>query len=162
MVKHYLLASDFDQTLSFNDSGLVLAELLGIPRFEDRIAGLARSHLVQQGGELAFLLLHDADYRAVAARYREEAKDVMKQMDVEIAPRLAEAERIANEYLGKAVAAPAEAAPPQDAADDDAEAPERATCPKCSASNEADAAFCKKCGTAIGSAAAEKKADATG
>ena len=28
--KHYLLASDFDQTLSFNDSGYVLAELLGI------------------------------------------------------------------------------------------------------------------------------------
>jgi len=29
-LKHYLLASDFDQTLSFNDSGLVLSELLGI------------------------------------------------------------------------------------------------------------------------------------
>ena len=28
-VKHYLLASDFDQTLSFKDSGIVLAELLG-------------------------------------------------------------------------------------------------------------------------------------
>jgi hypothetical protein len=27
--RHYLLASDFDQTLSFNDSGLVLAELIG-------------------------------------------------------------------------------------------------------------------------------------
>ena len=29
--KQYLLASDFDQTLSFNDSGLVLSELVGIP-----------------------------------------------------------------------------------------------------------------------------------
>jgi hypothetical protein len=30
-VRSYLLASDFDQTLSFNDSGLVLSELVGIP-----------------------------------------------------------------------------------------------------------------------------------
>jgi hypothetical protein len=29
MVKQYLLASDFDQTLSFNDSGVVLSELIG-------------------------------------------------------------------------------------------------------------------------------------
>lgn len=28
MTKRYLLASDFDQTLSFNDSGIVLSELL--------------------------------------------------------------------------------------------------------------------------------------
>jgi hypothetical protein len=41
--KHYLLASDFDQTLSFNDSGLVLSELLGISGFEARVAGLARN-----------------------------------------------------------------------------------------------------------------------
>ena len=49
--KHYLLASDFDQTLSFKDSGVVLAELLGISGFEERVAGLAQSNLVQQGGE---------------------------------------------------------------------------------------------------------------
>jgi hypothetical protein len=60
-----MLASDFDQTLSFNDSGLVLAELLGISRFEERISGLARSHLVQQGGELAYLIRHDPEFRGV-------------------------------------------------------------------------------------------------
>ena len=49
-LKHYLLASDFDQTLSFNDSGLVLSELLGISGFEERVAGLARSNLVCRGG----------------------------------------------------------------------------------------------------------------
>ena len=32
--RQYLLASDFDQTLSFNDSGIVLSELLGTSRFE--------------------------------------------------------------------------------------------------------------------------------
>jgi 2-hydroxy-3-keto-5-methylthiopentenyl-1-phosphate phosphatase len=64
-MKHYLLASDFDQTLSFNDSGLVLSEMLGIQAFPEKAAGLADIHLVQQGGELAYLLLHDPEYRRV-------------------------------------------------------------------------------------------------
>jgi HAD superfamily phosphoserine phosphatase-like hydrolase len=71
--KHFLLASDFDQTLSFNDSGLVLAELLGISGFEDRVAGLARSNLVQQGGELAYLIRHDPEFRGVRREHLIEA-----------------------------------------------------------------------------------------
>lgn len=62
---HSLVASDFDQTLSFNDSGEVLSELLGLPDFKDKVRGLAGAHLVQQGGELAYLLLHDPEYRCV-------------------------------------------------------------------------------------------------
>src|SRR5258708_24765301 len=63
MAKHYLLASDFDQTLSFSDSGIVLTELLGTSGFGLKVAGLARTNLVQQGGELAYLLLHHPDDR---------------------------------------------------------------------------------------------------
>ena len=63
--RQYLLASDFDQTLSFNDSGIVLSELLGTSRFEEKVKGLAHINLVQQGGELAYLLLHDPEYRRV-------------------------------------------------------------------------------------------------
>jgi 2-hydroxy-3-keto-5-methylthiopentenyl-1-phosphate phosphatase len=65
-VKQYLLASDFDQTLSFNDSGLVLSELVEIPAktFEGKVATLAIQNLVQQGGELSYLLLHDPEYRS--------------------------------------------------------------------------------------------------
>lgn len=63
--KHYLVVSDFDQTLSFNDSGHVLAELLGVHDFERKVAGLGRSNLVQQGGELAYLIRHDPDFRGV-------------------------------------------------------------------------------------------------
>jgi phosphoserine phosphatase len=63
--KHYLLVSDFDQTLSFNDSGDVLSELLGVADFERKVAGLSRSNLVQQGGELAYLIRHDPDFRGV-------------------------------------------------------------------------------------------------
>jgi HAD superfamily phosphoserine phosphatase-like hydrolase len=65
--KRYILASDFDQTLSFNDSGYVLSEILGIPEaeFDRKITGMARLNLVQQGGELAYLLLHDPEFRKV-------------------------------------------------------------------------------------------------
>src|SRR5471032_3502741 len=72
-LKHYLLASYFDQTLSFNDSGVVLSELLGVSGFEERVAGLARSNLVQQGGELAYLIRHDPEFRGVRREHLIEA-----------------------------------------------------------------------------------------
>jgi 2-hydroxy-3-keto-5-methylthiopentenyl-1-phosphate phosphatase len=65
MQKHFLLVSDFDQTLSFNDSGHVLSELLGIRNFGERVAGLSRLNLVQSGAELSYLILHDPEYRRV-------------------------------------------------------------------------------------------------
>lgn len=71
--RHFLLASDFDQTLSFRDSGLVLAELLGVPDFADKVQGLANSNLVQQGGELAYLIRHDPAFRGVRREHLEEA-----------------------------------------------------------------------------------------
>src|SRR6266496_4058545 len=67
--REYLFVSDFDQTLSFNDSGFVLSELIGVPGFSQRIQGLSRIHLVQQGGELAYLLLHDPEYRCVRRQH---------------------------------------------------------------------------------------------
>jgi hypothetical protein len=36
VTKRYLVASDFDQTLSFNDSGIVLSEVVGIPGFHEK------------------------------------------------------------------------------------------------------------------------------
>ncbi len=65
----HLVACDFDQTLSFNDSGIVLSELLGAPTFADRVAGLSRTHLVQQGAELAYLLRHDPEFRCVRTEH---------------------------------------------------------------------------------------------
>ncbi len=65
VTKQYLLVSDFDQTLSFNDSGIVLSEMLGIPGFEHRVAGLSRLNLVQEGAELSYLLRHDPEFRRV-------------------------------------------------------------------------------------------------
>ena len=65
MVQQYLLASDFDQTLSFNDSGVALAELIGVHGFHDKVKGLAQINLVQQGAELSYLILHDPEFRRV-------------------------------------------------------------------------------------------------
>jgi 2-hydroxy-3-keto-5-methylthiopentenyl-1-phosphate phosphatase len=65
MVKQYLLASDFDQTLSFNDSGVVLSELIGSQSFHDKVTGLSNMNLVQQGAELSYLILHDPEFRHV-------------------------------------------------------------------------------------------------
>jgi phosphoserine phosphatase len=70
--RHFLVASDFDQTLSFNDSGLVLSELIGASGFQRKVDGLAESNLVQQGGELAYLIRHDPQFRGVRREHLEE------------------------------------------------------------------------------------------
>lgn len=69
MRKRYLLVSDFDQTLSFDDSGHVLSELLDISGFAGKVAGLSRLNLVQEGAELTYLLRHDPEYRRVRAEH---------------------------------------------------------------------------------------------
>ena len=65
MSKHFLLVSDFDQTLSFNDSGHVLSESLGLIDFAEKVAGLSKLNLVQSGAELTYLLRHDPEFRRV-------------------------------------------------------------------------------------------------
>jgi HAD superfamily phosphoserine phosphatase-like hydrolase len=71
--KRYLVASDFDQTLSFHDSGFVLSELMGIAGFDEKVAGLAKANLVQQGAELTYLLRHDPEFRGVRREHLIEA-----------------------------------------------------------------------------------------
>src|SRR6266481_1425511 len=69
-LKQFLVASDFDQTLTFNDTGYVLSELVGISveEFERKAKGMANLNLVQQGAELAYLLLHDPEFRSRVRR----------------------------------------------------------------------------------------------
>jgi hypothetical protein len=91
--------------------------------------------------------LDDADYEAIAQQYRQEAKALMRQMDDNVAPALAEAEKIAREYLasqglgGTKNGANASVT---------VTAPKRIECAGCRVSNEPDAAFCKKCGAGLG------------
>lgn len=69
----FLVASDFDKTLSFNDSGYELANLLGVRDFEERVEKVSRLNLVAQGGELAYLLCHDPEFREVRQKHLVEA-----------------------------------------------------------------------------------------
>src|SRR5258705_6057333 len=78
MVQLYLLASDFDQTLSFNDSGVVLAELVGVQGFHDKVRGLAQINLVQQGAELSYLILHDPEFRRIRREHLIEAGKLIR------------------------------------------------------------------------------------
>lgn len=87
--KRFLLVSDFDQTLSFHDSGQILSEMLHVSDFPDRVAGLERIHLVQQGGELAYLLLHDPDFRKVRREHLiEVGKHVRLKPHISLIPEL--------------------------------------------------------------------------
>ena len=80
--RRYLVASDFDQTLSFNDSGVVLSGLIGAERFESKVAGLSRASFVQQGAELAYLLLHDPEFRQVRKEHLVEVGRRIRLADV--------------------------------------------------------------------------------
>ena len=64
--KRYVFASDFDKTLTFNDTGYVLSELVGITtdEFERKVKEMTLLNLVQQGAELSYLLLHDPQFRS--------------------------------------------------------------------------------------------------
>ena len=88
MLKQYLLASDFDQTLSFNDSGVVLSELIGFHGFHDKVAGLSQMNLVQQGAELSYLILHDPEFRRVRREHLiETGKRIRLKHDVALFAR---------------------------------------------------------------------------
>ena len=87
--KAYVVASDFDQTLSFNDSGRVLSEMIGISGFDEKVAGLAKANLVQQGAELTYLLRHDPEFRSVRREHLIEAgKNVRLKHDVDLLPKI--------------------------------------------------------------------------
>jgi 2-hydroxy-3-keto-5-methylthiopentenyl-1-phosphate phosphatase len=89
--KHYLLASDFDQTLSFNDSGVILSQLIGASDFAGKVNGLSRMHFIQQGGELAYLLLHDPEYRCVRREHLiEVGKQIRLKSNIRLLSRLLE------------------------------------------------------------------------
>jgi hypothetical protein len=128
--------------------------------------------------------IDDADYELIAAQYRDQAKALMREMDLNAAPGLAEAERIAREYLAKqGLGTPLPAKSSGNAGKGDARksrtplhegapaasesretsARSRVACPDCATSNEPDAAFCKKCGAAMKTAGAPaaKEGDAT-
>jgi hypothetical protein len=108
--------------------------------------------------------IDDADYQELVARYRNEAKSVLREMDLQVAPMRDEAEKLARAFLvkrGLREAEPEAAREAEQERESDRPAKtKRVKCGKCTASNEPDAAFCKKCGTALERAAEASDADA--
>src|SRR5579883_2861086 len=108
--------------------------------------------------------IDDEDYEAIAAPLREQIKALMREMDADIEPQRQRAEALAREYLEREGIGAAEGDDEDDATaspvDEEKPAPEatssaptRISCPKCETKNDVDAAFCKKCGTALGAEA---------
>jgi hypothetical protein len=93
--------------------------------------------------------IDDVDHGALVARYRAEAKDLMREMDRGVAPLLEEAERVAREHLRRAGIETPQAEPEAAPATRTRAGGDRVACAACGASNEVDAAFCKQCGKAM-------------
>ena len=94
--------------------------------------------------------ISDQDYDAFNARYRARARDVLQELDSQLGDYRKQAEALIDKEL-KGLATPekpSEAPTKQDAGDEVA-LPSRIQCPACQTDNEADAAFCKKCGKPI-------------
>jgi phosphoserine phosphatase len=70
----------------------VLSELLGIPtkEFERKAEGMAKLNLVQQGGELAYLLLHDPEFhdRVRPEHLREVGKRIRLKENIDFLHRV--------------------------------------------------------------------------
>lgn len=94
--------------------------------------------------------LEAADFDLISETYRDQLKTVMKQMDETLAPHRERAEQIAREHLQKAGLAekPSRGDPPPPE-EKQSEKSDRKVCPKCEASNEPDAKFCKECATSL-------------
>ncbi len=64
--KKFLFLSDFDQTLSLDDSGLLISQMIGIKpeTFLAKVKALRRRNITQLGGELAYLFVSDPEYKS--------------------------------------------------------------------------------------------------
>jgi hypothetical protein len=97
--------------------------------------------------------LSDEDYRALDARYRAEAKRLLRVLDERAAPERSRAEKLALRRLEDAGLAPTGVAKTgEKIAAKKKKDKNRRNCAECGAKNEVDAAFCKACGKPIGSA----------
>jgi HAD superfamily phosphoserine phosphatase-like hydrolase len=70
MGKKFLVASDFDHTLSKNETGAILSNSIGITKypFKEKLAELRKMNLVQLGGELTYLIANDKDFKGKITR----------------------------------------------------------------------------------------------
>jgi ribosomal protein L40E len=147
------------------------AYALGAPTAEEEQKRAVLQALKDIDFEHSVGKLSDADHRELSLRYRSEAKCLLRLLDERAQPERERVEKLVlarlrreglieqqgtrnkeqgTENVGEEGSSTATEAAPDaatEAAPDAATAP---TCPKCDAPNDADAAFCKKCGTRLG------------
>jgi hypothetical protein len=130
------------------DVGLELATTRAPTELSDKKQRALRA-LKDLEQEHALGKIDDVDYAALDADYRAQAKEVIREMDDELAPFREKAEALVREHLEKhpvkVEKEPAEEDDDDDADDDDAD-DGVIDCPKCDTENDSDATFCKKCG----------------
>jgi HAD superfamily phosphoserine phosphatase-like hydrolase len=63
--KKFLFVSDFDETISLDDSGVLISQMVSIEpeKFFKKVKEVRKRNIVQLGGELAYLLITDPDYK---------------------------------------------------------------------------------------------------
>lgn len=63
--RKYLFVCDFDRTLSFDDTGVVLSMKIGInpDEYDKKVNEVRKRNIAQLGGELAYLIISDPDYK---------------------------------------------------------------------------------------------------
>jgi HAD superfamily phosphoserine phosphatase-like hydrolase len=63
--KKYLFVSDFDETISLDDSGVLISQMISVKpeTFFAKVKAIRRRNIVQLGGELAYLLVTDPAYK---------------------------------------------------------------------------------------------------
>ena len=94
----------------------------------------------------------DADYEELVGRYRAEAKRLLRAVDEDLAPLRERAAAYVADQLGTE-RTPKRSKPPKKVADP--------VCSGCGTENDADAAFCKKCGAKLTPSSKDAR-DATG
>ena len=95
----------------------------------------------------------EADYEEIVGRYRAEAKRLLRAVDEDLGPLRERASAYVAEQLGTE-RPPKRSKLPKKAAGDP-------VCPSCRTENDADAAFCKKCGNKLGDTSKDTR-NATG
>jgi hypothetical protein len=96
----------------------------------------------------------DADFERLEQRYRARARDVLRELEEQIAPYREQARALLPRAIGEPASDSAPA--PRGGASDNAPAPRSAAtiaCAQCGTGNDSDAVFCKKCGARLRSEA---------